>query len=266
MAPRNNTYRHALFLAGVTVLLAGCAAPSRRLSGRHLDLYAHLDPTLCEELLAHADRYVEAISQLLEKPVPHAPLQVLAFRSQLELGPYLLQHCPKHFDSRAACYQTREGYVVAVSRYTDHQKTLRDLRHELTHYVLASHFYDLPPWIDEGLAQFVEAGEPFGQINRPRLSSLVRQLRRKKPLLEKLVAKAPGKKLTRSEYAQAWGLAFFLMKDERFGPQRLRAYLKRVRAGEETSAFIDCLGAHPQAIEQDWRRFILSVEPDDPPP
>ena len=266
MAPRNNTYRHALFLAGVTVFLVGCSAPSRRLSGRHLDLYADFHPAACQELLAHADRCVESISQLLEKPLPHAPLQVLAFRSQLELGPYLLQHCPKHFDSRAACYQTPEGYVVAVSRYTDQDKTLRDLRHELTHYVLASHFYDLPPWIDEGLAQFVEAGEPFGQINRPRLSSLVRQLRRKKLILEKLVAKAPGTKLSRSEYAQAWGLVFFLMKDKRFGPQRLRAYLKDVRAGRETSAFIDCLGAHPKAVEQDWRRFILRVRTDNPPP
>jgi len=266
MRPRHIARRKILVVAAVSVLLAGCAAPSRRLNGRHLDLYADLEPALCDELLAHADRCVESVSRLIEKPVPDTPLKVLAFRSQLELGPYLLQHCPKHFDSRAACYETTGGYVVAVSRYTDSEKTLRDLRHELTHYVLASHFYDLPPWIDEGLAQFVEAGESFGQINRPRLSSLVRQLRRKKPILEELVAKAPGKKLTRSEYAQAWGLVFFLMKDRRFGPQRLRAYLKRVHAGEETSAFIDCLGADPQAIEQDWRRFILSVEPDDPPP
>lgn len=266
MTLRNSAYRHILFVAGAVVLFAGCSAPSRRLAGRHLDLYADLDPVVSGRLLAQSDRYVESIAELLQRPVPRTPLRLLVFRSQLEVSAYLFKHCPKHFDSRAACFETPQGYVVAVARHGDNEKTLRDLRHELTHYVMASHFYDLPPWIDEGLAQFVEGGEPFGKINRPRFSSLVRQLRRKKPLLEKLVAKAPGTRLSRSEYAQAWGLVFFLMKDKRFGPQRLRAYLKRVRAGEETSAFIDCLGAHPKAVEQDWRRFILRVRTDNPPP
>ena len=259
MACQSSAHRHLLFLAGAAVLLAGCSAPSRRVSGRHFDLYADLSPTLCEELLAHGDQCVESIAELLQRPVPRTPLRVLAFRSQLDLGAYLLQHCPKHFDNRAACFETPEGYVVAVARYADKEDTLRDLRHELTHYVLASHFYDLPPWVDEGLAQFVEAGEPFGQLHRRRHSSLVRQLRRKKSILDKLVAKAPGTKLTRSEYAQAWGLAFFLMKDERFGREQVRAYLKRVRAGEETSTFLECFRVEPHALEEDWREFLLNV-------
>ena len=66
-------------------------------------------------------------------------------------------------DAAAACYEAPEGIlVVALSRCRRRDETVRLLRHELSHYVIASCFVEIPPWIDEGLAQFFETGPPYG--------------------------------------------------------------------------------------------------------
>jgi len=242
----------------VTLLTAGCAvhAPTRRHEGVHLDVYCDLPGPVSTSLLAEADRHVERVAAFLRVSVPPKRLCVHVFPSPWSLTGFLVRACPRQWDRAAACFETSDGYVVAIARQRRREATLRSLRHELTHYVLASHFSDLPPWIDEGLAQYGETGAPFGNVpDHTRKSAMARVHRTAGRGLENLVAIPVGRTLTRVQYAQARALVCVLIGDDRFGLDRVLDYLRTVRsdgfAGSSSSAgrarehFRRCFGVWP---------------------
>lgn len=208
------------------------------------------------QLQVEAEFNVERVSKCLGLTEPSVRATVRVFGSRSALREFLTRECPELAASPAACFETAEGYVIALcDQGTD--ETLGDLRHETTHYVLAAHFYDVPPWADEGLAQHFEIGPPTGRPDPARLNLLVRDLDRSPPgMLTRLVSVRAGARLTRREYAQAWGLVSFLMSRSH-GAADMRAYLEHVRAdGDPQEQFRLAFGCTPDRLEAELSAYV----------
>ena len=250
-------------LCAVALLHAGCTThlPKNVTPGTHVVLYSNLSPEKAVALQQEADRTVEDIAEFLRLDAPPARARVILFRSAWSRWRYLARECPEQSDAAAACFETPNGYTVALSERLSMSKTLRYLRHELSHYVVAAHFHDVPPWIDEGLAQFFEPGPPYGQPHPARLKSLARQVRRKRQgTLRRLIAVPPGTRLTLKQYAQAWGLAYLLVTEADKGPVLVKHYLEQVSADEDPQEqFGNCFGQFPDEMEPAWREYILHL-------
>lgn len=236
-------------------LWAGCATapitftlgqpPSSEPAGRRI-----------AQLQAEADLTIRRVTECLGLTNSSARGTVRVFGSRRALREYLAKECPRRANSPAACFETEDGYVIALCEQGE-EETLGLLRHETTHYVLAGHFYDLPPWADEGLAQYFEIGPPTGRPDPVRLKLLVSDLDHAPPgMLRRLVSLRVGARLTRREYAQAWGLVSFLMSRPR-GAAETRRYLQQVRAeGDAQEQFRDAFGCIPDQIEADFRAYV----------
>jgi hypothetical protein len=251
MTPRGRSLHLVCFLGGAA-LVAGCRAcvPVRRYEGRHIDVHCDVWTVDARGPLAEGDRHVERVSALLGLTVPPKRVRVYVFPSHLSLSGFLALECPSQWDRGAACFETPEGFVVAIARQWRPEETQRYLRHELTHYVLAWHFHHVPPWLDEGLAQYCERGEPFARVGGGELESAMRRIGASGgDALEALVAAPPGEKLSRRQYALSKALVRVFINDERFGLDRLLCYLHADRsdggAGED---FHRCFGVAPRDL------------------
>jgi hypothetical protein len=203
------------------------------------------------------DRYVTGICGHLSLPAPVARMRLYVFESQERLDAFVGRQVPKHSESQAVCFQKGMDYIVALRLTGDTDRSLALLRHELTHYVLASRFFDMPPWIDEGLAHYFEAGEPWGRIYPLDMKRLQPVLERDVPLLERLVWLPAGSPIGLEEYAQAWALTHYLMHSPRYGRDRVLRYLRVVRSGKWARLYFkDVFGVAPYRLEVPWREYI----------
>ena len=215
-----------------------------------MDLYCDAPAPEAEDLLRQADRAAALIAGHMGLAVPACRPRVYVFDSSWAMYVYLAEHCPQQKSSRAACFETSAGYALALVRRRDREQTLQSLRHETTHWILASRYSDLPRWIDEGLAQYFEAGEPFGKVHEEKLDQLRSLLEENRPLLEPLVTMPSDRNPTSEEYAAAWGLTYFLIKHPRFGLERIKDYMSSARSGPKARAtFVDVFGCAPRELE-----------------
>ena len=125
------------------------------------------------------------------------------------------------------------GEVATFGYYNKSSKTLHiicnektaewfevAIRHEATHYYLDQVFGQLPLWLNEGLATYMEEGNLDDEhvnhnINRPRLVEFVDMLKWNKvpPLLD-LLRLDPYSKTPSQYYAAYWALIFVLIHDQ----------------------------------------------------
>jgi hypothetical protein len=142
------------------------------------------------------------------------------------LKTYFPALCPRH-GARRSMFLLRDGvpYIFAYR----HRELLLDLRHEFTHATLNTALRGLPMWVDEGLAEFYEVGNPSGL--QPQHVALLRdQLRRRwQPSPERLELLEDFKQMGPLEYAEAWSWIHFLLKGPPEGPAILRGYLAGLR-------------------------------------
>jgi len=223
--------------AALLAAVIGCATPSilTATPGAHGILQSRLSREDAVALQQEADRTVKGICDFLSLPTPEIRAEIMLFDSRRALRRHLAASCPMMTDAAAACSDTPDGtLVVAFSRHRKRGETTRLLRHELSHYVVASHFEDIPPWIDEGLAQYFEAGLPFGQDNDKKRKSIARQLKGDSAdAIASLIAVSPGTRLNRKQYALAWGMTRHLLDRGPDGRVHVKHYLETVHSGAD---------------------------------
>lgn len=131
------------------------------------------------------------------------------------------------------CYEIEEAYVVTLSGNPGRRKFRNTLRHELTHYLVAAHFCDVPPWIDEGLSQVMASGPPFPHLEEDLLEKAQREARRvKEQGCLQLLRVPPGKKLSPSQYDTAYALTYHLLtRSSSSPPTDLIRFLEATRSG-----------------------------------
>ena len=136
---------------------------------------------------------------------------------------------------RAATYffgePQRLGSTVC-SVYTfwgDRDRTLVDLRHELTHALLHSVLIDVPIWLDEGLAVYFEQPAERKGLNLDH----VMKLRARKPEFKPDLARLEGLKTVDSmngpEYQEAWAWVHLMLRGKPEAKKVLIEYLGQLR-------------------------------------
>jgi hypothetical protein len=152
------------------------------------------------------------------------------------------------------------------------EQMLEVITHEAGHALLHHRFDEVPRWLDEGLSEYVERIQVFGQAvtvpPNPDWDAVVKAQVRDgslMPLAEYVGLSTPGwlaHNLPENRaYARAWSLVYFMMSTPE-GTQvlgRLLAALDRSGADGFTPA--EVIGAHYPgglaAFDIDWRAWVL---------
>jgi hypothetical protein len=206
--------RHPLALI-LSVLLFGCASgpPGTAHPGAGPVLYTEQKPSEAELLSREAQAFIEALAAYLHLRIPPGPLlRIYHYPNRWRLWRHLHRDAPSIRWRPGACYETEEAYIVTVYGNPERKGFRKTLRHELTHYLVASHFCGIPPWIDEGLSEVMASGPPFPHLEDDLLDAARRAARQTSHRrCVKLLLLAPGEKLNASQYRLACALTYYLL-------------------------------------------------------
>src|SRR6266849_1211681 len=124
-------------------------APIWRLTrSRHFEIYSQADDAVARSTLLWFEQlrafFLQQTGQQLDS---QSPVRVIGFRSAIEYQPYRLR-------------STSDGYFVGtgsrayIVMVTMGASEFRVAAHEYAHLVLRANALQLPPWLNEGLAEF----------------------------------------------------------------------------------------------------------------
>ncbi len=218
------------------VLFSGCAStpPGTPYPGAALVLYTREPCPDAQVLSEEAEAFLQSAGDYLGVQVPaRGLLRIYHYPNRWGLWWHLSQEVPSLQWRRGVCYETEQAYIVALCGDPGEEVFRSTLRHELIHYLLAVHFSDVPPWIDEGLSQVLAAGPPFPHLEEG-LRETVRgeAMRARKRGCLRLLAVPPSEKLSPSEYRVACALTHHLLtRSPESAPSRVVRFLETTEAG-----------------------------------
>jgi len=134
------------------------------------------------------------------------------------------------FAQRRAVFVDDPQQLAVYAHWSD--RVAEDLRHEVAHGYLHAAIPNLPPWLDEGLAEYFEVGPQRGGLNPPHVDHLRRILAHGDwqpdlPRLEQLSAQ----ELTQADYAEAWLWVHWMLSTPLDQPSLLAPHLAELAAG-----------------------------------
>ena len=244
--------------------LAGCATGPLRTTdvGTGLILYTDEQPAQAERLSREARTFLEELAEYLDLQAPGGGLlRIYHYPNRWGLWRHLSREVPSLRWRRGVCYETEEAYVVALCGNPVDRGFREILRHELTHALIAAHFRDIPPWIDEGLAQVMASGPPFPHLEQDRLDRVHLEARRAQERgCLRLLHVPPGRKLTPSQYLVACALTYSLLsRSPEAAPGRLIRFLETSQlGGSPERTFEACWG---MSMEEACRALVSSADP-----
>ena len=158
----------------------------------------------------------------------------------------------------------REYALVRLDVMNFDQDTYASIYHEYVHSLLHINFRWLPPWLDEGLAQFygfTRFNDKDMYLGAPPAMDKVRFLFSEKtiPLEEFIDSNVVSSNTERTQvsYLQAWGLTHFLT----FAPsmdkgQRLARFINELQNGiEQNKAFQETIGNF-EDVQKEYEQYI----------
>lgn len=158
------------------------------------------------------------------------------------------------------------------------------LYHEAFHayldqWVFPADRYQVPRWLNEGLAQlfenaFVEIGElKPGRIDEKRLAEIQEAIKKRRFMTIREILQTPAQQFfvrhtlesfeADRQYNASWALAHFLTYDLKLlSSPAMVTYVTPGGAGDEVSRFEKLAGMPLEACEQKWRDYILRLRTD----
>lgn len=279
-------------LMGALAMTAGSGPASadtiRSVRSRHYIVQTDLPAARATELVSHMDEvyacYLERFAAFRPKNPSRPQLYLFAKRDD-----YNIFLSSKGIDARNSggmfAYNSLAGFhgLLTFTENRPLDDTLAVLQHEGFHQFAWAYLgYELPPWANEGLAQYFEDAVlikgrmHLGMVNPVRLAEVKAALAAERPPVSfsqllsidsqswsQTLATEPGKASVL--YAWAWSVAHFLIHadNERYAPAFGR-YLEEVAKGRTSrEAFAKVFGASAtSSMERRWRAYIDKLEPD----
>lgn len=253
-------------------------------ASRHYTIYSDLRRDETREFATHMDAMFRAFERRFAGFAPRnrEPMPLHLFRTEAGYQSFLADRQIDGTNSAGMFFVGPTGRGLAV--YVEglpRSKVFATLQHEGFHQFAYDYLgTDLPIWLNEGLAQYFEAGVIVGRELRTgmtdsfALHAVQAAVREGRTLpFRELLADTPeawSRRLAtepdraRMAYAQAWSIAYFLIHggDGRYRP-RLDDYLRRLNKGQRAGdAFVAAFGDDVDAFDRAWRREVLTLEPD----
>lgn len=227
------------------------------LDSAHFQLFTTADEAAGTLLIHHFEQVRQVVQPALrwagerEKPV-----QIVAFGSSGEMAPYT----PNERASGFFLAGTDHDFIVLATP----SSSTRTAAHEYGHLVLSQNGLDLPPWLNEGIAELysnfslagpkVRIGEFIpGRILALRNDGWVS--------LDELLSADYSSRLYRSSsysqstYAECWLLSHMLVLDPRYAP-RFRNLILALGRTTAQQAFQSVYGKSIGEIERDVKEYL----------
>lgn len=174
------------------------------------------------------------------------PVQIILFESRSNYLTYLGSAVPASRHRRAVF--VRKGRLTTIYCYRS-DKTMTDLRHEMTHAILHQHLQFLPLWMDEGLAEYFEE-EPKARAHSSRTKGLRwRTAAGWSPDLDRLEKMPAADEIDTSDYRDSWAMCSFLINESDDSRALLRDYLQQIHDGKAPPKFSVSLNS----VGMDWK-------------
>lgn len=236
-------------------IMLGCASALPRVKVEQVTIHARGDSGEIDAFANTIKATLIAIVDRLDLQFPATGLEIFLFDTHWEMRRYLWQHCPEQSSKAAACFARSGGYVVTVVKSSRSGKTERMLHHELTHFLLASQYRDLPRWVDEGLAQCMEVDPSQPHADKRKEFRKQRISHTKQAVIE-LISLPAQKPLDKKQYLLSWALVSFLMQEKRFGLSSIKEYLAHVEAGGQERSYFESAFGSVLELYPIWESFL----------
>ncbi len=250
----------------------------------HYWIKSDLSPAHTQALARHLDMvYEELFSRLWSLPPrAPAPMNVLLFaREEDYLNTLRVRFGIDAAETGGMFFANSSGRGLAIWTGDLGQRRLEHaLQHEAFHQYASSRFgSDLPPWVDEGLAEiFGQAvirgtGSFIGRAGARAVESVKSAVRAgtSMPFADIMaMTAAQWSEAARGDgairiYDQAWSMVLFLIDGEggRYAGD-FEKYLRLINVGHDSrSAFAQAFeGEDPGDLEARWKRYAMGLEPD----
>lgn len=220
------------------------------------------------------EQFREAVGVILPgaRVTTTTPTVVLVFRSHKSYRPFKPLYQGKPQEHIAGYFMPGQGInfvtLTIESRGADPDEALRIVYHELVHLMVRNSAAGVPPWLNEGLAEYyrtLDITDGGRKVTVGRVEPRhVLTLREEFIPLEQLAAVDRGSPLynegTKASvfYAQSWALVHYLLINDRVnGTDRSGALLQALAEGASFSeACLKALGQSPAELEKALRQYV----------
>ena len=196
-----------------------------------------------------------------------APLLILATKDESTTRELLPQMWPHPGPNLGGLYHhgwEQEHALVRLDVVAGDPQTYHSIYHEYVHSLLHINFHWLPPWLDEGLAEFygyTDFQKDKMYIGSPPSMGMARFLVTEQPIpLDKFITSpvmTSNPEQSQLAYAQAWALTHFLWFGEGMeSGQKLSRLLQALQDGTNSKkAFEETIGSFAD-IEKSYAKYI----------
>lgn len=257
----------ALVLAGVAAQPASAASWTRLRSQNFL--FVGDAP---EGAIHRVARSLEQFRNVMALVLPGAsdssavPPVVIVFSSDRAFTPFKPRYKGRPIENVGG-YMHLSDDVTYIAMNVERSR--RAVFHEYTHFLIANTIGVVPPWLNEGLAEFYQMYEDDGgraAIIRPSFSHL--RLLQRRPLMalsELLAVEQDSPHYNEGDrrgifYAQSWALVHYLAVGSASRSGQLSDYLDRVERGTPLDeAFRGAFKTEPGVLEQELRNYLRNL-------
>ena len=248
---------------------APCAAEWRRIDSPNFTVIGDVGARTLRDVAVKFEGFRETLSRVLtERATSTAvPTIVIVFPSDRAFTPFKPLYQGKPMGAIAGLFVPREdaNYIAVVAQ--GDEEGMRIVFHEYAHLVVSNVLRHIPPWLNEGLAEFystydVSSGGREALIGRP-IGSHLQELQSSMLKLDDLITVDHQSPLYNEAnrrsvfYAQSWALTHRLLLGEPKRTAELRAYLDRITEGlKPTDAWQKAFGA--ANVERELQQYVRS--------
>jgi tetratricopeptide (TPR) repeat protein len=251
--------KHALpCLLSVSLLHAAPHDPWVRIRSANFELFTTAGERTGRDLIHYFEQVHSFFQQAFALDGTAAqPVRIVSFRSDKEYLPYRPTEVADAFFEPGF----EHDYIVMKNPSTDLYPTAI---HEYTHMLLRQTKLDVPPWLNEGLAELYSSLEPegskivVGKVIPGRIHTLARDPWIDLRTLVSAGANSPlysQKAHAEMFYAESWALVHMLTLDERYSPS-LRAMMDALKDGDSVGAFQKAYGKPIGKVQEDLKAYF----------
>ena len=188
----------------------------------------------------------------IRSPESAPPVEIYILRDRETFAHFLRFYYPE-LPPRRAFFLAQGDKSVVYAFFNERLE--EDLRHEATHALLHAAVGELPLWLDEGLAEYLETPHDRLGHNAEHVAKLPADIKDGwKPDLPRLESLKTVREMTPLDYREAWAWVHYLLNGNPSGKAELLAFLGELRATPEAAP----LSARLAKVDKDAASNVLA--------